>query len=190
MNQTDQMELVEKAGIKLCQIGIKLIQEERDMALSRGGRNTVYHNCDIYQGRPNYAACLMVMDQAFDGVNRELRPQCHDAIANRTCPALAMRKAELQAGRALFFVDYTELRERRQVQWALDEQNSPVQFRRRDGGGGRFKPTVMSAEDLAKVEARMENQVKEEPVRKTEVTDDDYNLNIMEQVAKKVLNDN
>lgn len=136
-------ELIEKAAIKLCPIGIKLIAEEHPIAASRSGNNTVFHHCDIYQGRPSYASCLHVMDHAAAGINAELRPECHAAIAKGTCPAQAMRKEELKAGRALFFVNYQDLVVQRKI--AQDAAADTVLFGRRakeTTKGKKFVPTV------------------------------------------------
>ncbi|WEU67319.1 hypothetical protein [Xanthomonas phage JGB6] len=43
---------------------------------------------------------------------------------------LEMRKAELRAGRALFFVDYRKLMVLREAKLERDREESPIQFRR------------------------------------------------------------
>lgn len=174
-------ELIDQAAIHVCSIGAVLIAEENPVSASRGGRNTVFHHCDIYQGRPSYASCLAIMDKTFEGTN-EYRPECAEAIHNGTCPALAMRRAELQAGRALFFVDYTELSKRRKEQYAIDRENSVIQFRRNKATPTtRFPLTTVKVFDAEDIKAR-----KTPP--KNEVSEDDFNTNIMEQVVKKALN--
>lgn len=139
----EHMELIDQAGIKLDAISLKLIQDEYPLDASRGGCNTVFHHCDVYQGRPSYASCLTVMDQAMEGKNFDLRPECHKAVANKTCPAMKLRKAELQAGRALFFVDYRDVvRERKRL---ADEAEPDILFGRRNkevAPRGKFVPTV------------------------------------------------
>lgn len=139
----EQQALIDKAAIKLDPIGIKLIQEEYPVDASRGGCNTIYHHCDVYQGRPSYASCLTVMDQAFEGKYEELRPECHKAVKAGTCPALAMRKAELKAGRALFFVDYRDVVRERQALHAATEPEILFGRRSKDTAPrGKFVPTV------------------------------------------------
>ena len=139
----DHQTMIDNAGIKLCQIGIKLIAEENSLDASRSGNNTVYHHCDIYQGRPSYASCLHVMDHAAEGKHEDLRPECHKAYREGTCPAMKMRRAELKAGRALFFVDYRKLvAERKRIQ---DEAEPDILFGRRNKESvprGKFIPTV------------------------------------------------
>lgn len=176
-------ELIDKAKIKLCPIGIKLIEEENPVSASRSGKNTVYHHCEVYQGRPSYASCLMVMDMVAEGT-AHLRPDCELAIKSGNCPAVAMRKAELRAGRSLFYVDYERLTAKRREQWALDRETSPVQFRR-NKTEKKFVPTTFSAEDIE----QEKKQRKPEPVTVTTKSkdEDDYNTNIMEKVVKKVI---
>lgn len=177
-------ELIDNANIRLCKIGAVMVTEDHPVAASRSGKNTVYHHCEIYQGRPSYASCLMVMDQTFEGVNH-LRPDCQIAIEAGTCPALAMRRAELKAGKALFYVDYIELTKRRAIQNELDRESSPIQFRR-NRTEKRFVPTQVQVLDADDIKSAPRKQTK--PQVETEA--DDYNTNIMEQVVKKVLNDN
>lgn len=171
-------ELIDQAAIKLCPIGIELIAEPNDLSMSRSGFNTVFHHCDIYQGRPSYASCLHVIELTMEkGDDFTLRPDCSKAIRERNCPAVKMRMEELKAGHALFFVDYKKLMERRGMQAALDRETSPVQFRRKRSPQ-EFKPTtVMPA---PRVEKPISTPAKP-------VSEPDYNTNIMEKVVKKVL---
>lgn len=160
--------------LKLCPIGLELLQEEHPVEASRAGRNMVYHHCDPLDYRASYAGCLFTMDAVFDG-RGHLRPECQAAIDNGTCNAVAMRKMELQEDKALFFVDYVELQRRRGIEWAKAAEESPVQFRRRDRNQKRWTPTevpVTNDAPIAKVEAPTEIQT-----------------NIMEQVLKKKVAD-
>jgi len=200
----DQLELIEKAGIKLDAISLKLIQEEYPHEASRRGVNTVFHGCNIMQGRFSYASCLTVMDQAFAGKNEDLRPECHAAIRARTCPALAMRKAELKADRALFFVDYQDVtRERKRL---ADEAEPAILFGRRSkevAPRGKFVPTVFDKQgrpifdkqkaaevELQKQEGPDNTKFKkpQKPKPKIELMGDGE-ASIMQRVLEKKLNE-
>lgn len=78
-----------------------------DRKLSMGGINAFYFHCDTYQGRSNYAVCQHTIDAVLEE-RVQLRSGCVDMIRNGTCPALAMRKREEEAGKALFFIDRRE----------------------------------------------------------------------------------
>lgn len=199
MNHQD---LIDAAAIKLDAIGARMIMEEHPIEASRSGQNTVFHHCDVYQGRPSYASCLMIMDMTFEGTNK-YRPECVTAIEKGNCPAVEMRKAELRAGKALFFVGHQDLMRRRQEQAALDRENSPIQFRRPKENKGpvpKFVPTQFTPEGrpifngvpLPVDGTPARNRVIPIAVKTptTELTDDDFNTNIMQQVVQKVLNDN
>ncbi|WPH68509.1 hypothetical protein [Stenotrophomonas phage BUCTxx99] len=200
----EHMELIDQAGIKLDAISLKLIQDEYPLDASRGGCNTVFHHCEIYQGRPSYASCLTVIDQAMEGKNFDLRPECHKAVADRTCPALAMRKAELQAGRALFFVDYRDVvRERKRL---ADEAEPDILFGRRSKEAvprGKFVPTVFDAkgqpifdkQKAAEVEIHIQEGPDNSKFKKPQKSKPkiervgDGDVSIMQRVLEKKLNE-
>lgn len=187
----EHQELLDKANIKTDAITLKLIESEQPLSASRAGRNMVFHSCDVLQFRPSYASCLMVMDQTAEGKNH-LRPECELAIQSGTCPAVEMRKAELRAGRALFSVDYIELAAARKAQAEYDAEHSVIQFRRRDKNTkfvptrtDELKPAVYDADDLRAAPKKYGTVV----TKPAPVEEPDYNVNIMEQVVQKVLND-
>lgn len=203
----EHLELIEKAGIKLDAISLKLIQEEYSHEASRRGTNTVFHACNVMAGRFSYASCLTVMEQAFAGKNEELRPECHAAIKARTCPALAMRKAELKAERALFFVDYQDVtRERKRL---ADEAEPDILFGRRNkevAPRGKFVPTVFDAngnpifdkKKAAEVELHVQegpdnskfDASKNKPKNKSKIQHvGNGEANIMQKVLEKRLNE-
>lgn len=199
----EQQALIDKAAIKLCPISIKLIQEEYPVDASRGGCNVIYHGCDIYQGRPSYASCLTVMDHAFEGKYEELRPECHRAVKAGTCPALAMRKAELKAGRALFFVDHRDMARERQK--LIDETEPEILFGRRSKESaprGKFVPTVFDKkgqpifdkEKASEVELHLQvgpdnNKFKPQKSKPKIERVGNGEVNIMQKVLEKKLND-
>lgn len=186
-NDIDHDDLIEQASIKLCPIGITLIHHEHETSKSRSACNTVFHHCDVMEQRRSYTSCLAIMDLAFAAGDDELpiALECQAAIRNGTCPAVRMRKAELQAGRALFYVDYVELMRRRAAQAEIDAESSPIQFRRKKAHT-KFTPTVMPSDVAAPA-------TKRKPAPRTtaepEMVDYEPETNIMEQVLKKVIND-
>jgi hypothetical protein len=114
--------------LKLCPIGFELLEEENDVDASRGGNNIVFHYCDPTVSRDSYAGCLNTLEAIVEG-RGHLRPDCEEAVRNGTCPAVAMRKQELMANRALYFVNYKELMRRRGLEWESAER--VVQYGRR-----------------------------------------------------------
>lgn len=188
-------ELIEKAGIKLCDIGIKLIHEPAPLAQSRSGSNTVYHACDILQARPSYASCLHVMDHQAEGVHVDLRPECHAAIACRTCPAQKMRMAELKAGHALFFVDYQALTREREARAKAADDGILFGRRGRDPAAKtkKFVPTVFDAKGQPIFDNKVLAELEENPVvikpktQKLERVGKKDPNNIMQKVLEKVI---
>jgi hypothetical protein len=180
-----QAELIEKHAIRLSAIELVLIEEPNDIDASRQGRNTVYLHCETYGGRPSYASCLCVIDQTIENDGQHaLRPDCAVRINDRTCPSIELRRAEIKAKRALFYIPYEKMAAARKAQAERDREDSPIKFRRKGKDTGRkFTPT-----DMTEFNARQEKPVS--APRKPEVikpVDDDYNTNILEKVAKKMM---
>lgn len=71
---------------------------------SMGGCNTVYHACEVYHGRSNYAVCLHTI-ACVEQKRMQLRSECEGAIQAGTCPALKMRAEERAAGVSIYFFD-------------------------------------------------------------------------------------
>lgn len=79
---------------------------------SAGGINTfTVKGCKVVGHTPGYCVCLNKI-KAFER-DKALTsyPECERAISSRTCPAIAMRQEEQAAGKALYFIDRTLLRE-------------------------------------------------------------------------------
>lgn len=70
--------------------------------VSKSGKNSFYHSCPLLNRRASYAVCLHTIDAAEDGRLPETC-ECNPHIGRGLCDALAMRKQEQEAGRALFF---------------------------------------------------------------------------------------
>lgn len=78
---------------------------------SKGGDNAHFHLCMEIGERKAYAACLSLIEQRKDGRLPIAYAQCSAAIGKKECPALAMRKQEKEAGKAMFFINRKKLRE-------------------------------------------------------------------------------
>ena len=78
---------------------------------SMAGVNAFNFGCKPLGFSPGYCVCLHKI-AAYER-DRELKayPDCDKAIRNQDCPALAMRKEEQVAGKALYFLDRNILRE-------------------------------------------------------------------------------
>jgi len=75
------------------------------VGMSAGGDNSHYVNCDVLGQKKAYAACLHIR-VLFDEVQHaDKHPyfECFNAIRRGVCPALAMRRQELEAEEALFY---------------------------------------------------------------------------------------
>ena len=87
-----------------------------DAGVSASKDNAYYvPYCTHAQHSPPYAACLCRIAERKHG-RLETRPDCSAAIGRKDCPALALRKQELDAGKAIFFVSRTELNERMRLE--------------------------------------------------------------------------
>jgi hypothetical protein len=77
-----------------------------DIAFSESGKNAHYHHCSVKDQRCNYAACLNTIKKSKNGT---LKPQsdranCDQTIKMGECPAVAMRKEEVVAKEALYYI--------------------------------------------------------------------------------------
>lgn len=71
---------------------------------SRAGKNRYYHECEPVGSSRHYGICLFTIE-AFERGQKLMEAPCVNAIKAGTCPALAMREREREAGRALYFVE-------------------------------------------------------------------------------------
>lgn len=113
-------------------LDIKFIDDETyPVEASESGDNAFYMNgCDAVGGRPNYAACLAKCAARKKGRLSELYSECSAAIGGKRCPALEMRKQEIAAGKALYFISrpklkaFNQYRRRMEVEaWTQLSQN-------------------------------------------------------------------
>ncbi len=182
---------------KLCQdpFGEALLLKEYPVELSRSPQNTIYHYCDVYQGRSSYAACLHFLDANIEG-RGYLRPDCEVAVKKGICPAVKMRKRELQAGRALYYVNYQEIGEMRRVAYEREAAESPIQFRKNKTPTKFIPIAVIPTDESAAEQAPLALKVKSKPqprVKKRDsvpaptLMDQEIETNIMQKVLEKRL---
>ena len=70
-----------------------------------GKRNAYAHCCPVVGHFRHYAVCLHLNKQRKDGRLEVLYADCSAAIGKKRCPATDMRKEELEAGKAIYFVE-------------------------------------------------------------------------------------
>ncbi|MEG2989813.1 MAG: hypothetical protein RR818_00585 [Citrobacter sp.] len=86
--------------------------EDKELALifppekSMSGRNSVYQFCDARQQQVSYAVCLHTIKKIEDGtMPKDQFIECQRGYTHNNCPAKKMRKQEIAAGQALFFIE-------------------------------------------------------------------------------------
>ncbi len=72
-------------------------------ASADGQRNAFIHSCDVLKQRRHYAVCLHLCDERKKGRLDIVYSDCSSLIGKKTCPALKMRKEEMDAGHAIYF---------------------------------------------------------------------------------------
>lgn len=77
------------------------------------GTNSYYlEYCNMGGHRPAYAACLNRINAVKSGASLGMNcTECSSAISIRSCPAIALREEELEAGRALYYVNRAKQQE-------------------------------------------------------------------------------
>lgn len=81
-----------------------------DVAMSATGINAYYiDTCAVVGQRPSYASCLAKVAARKEGRLPTAQAECSAAIGKCECPAQAMRKQELDAGQAMFFINRKKL---------------------------------------------------------------------------------
>ena len=78
---------------------------------SMAGINSFNFGCKPVGYSPGYCVCLHKLAAYERDQGLKSYPECEKAIRNKECPALAMRKEEREAGKALYFIDRNLLRE-------------------------------------------------------------------------------
>lgn len=76
---------------------------------SASGNNAYYVACSVVGQHAAYAACLSRLTQRKEGRLSVSYAACSSAIGKKDCPAIEMRKQELAAGKAMFFINRIKL---------------------------------------------------------------------------------
>jgi len=125
------------------------LQEARNqkflVTASCGGDNAFYlGHCGVVDHRPPYAMCLKHIADRKEGRLDPRWAACSAAVGNKTCAALKLRKEEIAADQALYFVP----RSRVQEMAAERDSASNERFARIAAGGKRSggKPQRKAAE--------------------------------------------
>lgn len=77
---------------------------KRPPEASRAGKNRYYHECEPVSSSRHYGVCLFTIE-AFERGQQLNETPCVEAMKAGTCPAMAMRQEERDAGEALYFVE-------------------------------------------------------------------------------------
>lgn len=104
---------------------------------SRAGINRYYHDCEPVGTSRHYGICLFTLE-AFERGQELMETPCVEAMKAGTCPALAMRQQERDAGQALFFkeADPEKAVDRKAAQRERDSiDRSSVSYQRGFSGG-------------------------------------------------------
>ena len=72
-------------------------------ASADGKRNAYHIRCNVVGHCRPYAACLNLCASRKEGRLDVMYAECSAAIGKKECPALAMRKEEVKAGKAIYF---------------------------------------------------------------------------------------
>lgn len=78
---------------------------------SAGGGNTYALSCRVVGWSPGYCVCLHKINAYERDGHLKSYPECDKGIGSKACLALELRAQERAAGKALFYVDRTLLRE-------------------------------------------------------------------------------
>lgn len=70
-----------------------------------GKRNAYHHQCAIIGNQQAYASCVDKLARRKHGALPVIFSDCSAAIGKKVCPAIAMRKEELAAGKAIYFIE-------------------------------------------------------------------------------------
>lgn len=86
-------------------------QPEYPPEQSMSGQNTYTIGCQVMGYSPGYCVCLHKIEAHTRDGDLKQYPECARAISNGSCPAIALRDQEREAGKALYFVHRELLRE-------------------------------------------------------------------------------
>lgn len=84
--------------------------------MSAKGSNAYHHGCDVTGHRAGYCVCVNKL-LAYEAGRRDFLEECVRGIQYGTCPAKIMRKREVEAGMAIYYVDRAKLSAARDAVW-------------------------------------------------------------------------
>jgi hypothetical protein len=90
---------------------VRARQSEYPPQQSGAGTNTYTIMCSVVGWRPGYCVCLAKIGAYERDHHLKSYPDCERGIRNKDCPALELRREEVTAGKALYYVDRQLLRE-------------------------------------------------------------------------------
>jgi hypothetical protein len=146
-----------------------LFDKEYPIERSMSGDNSLYHFCETFNARSNYAVCLhtILAARRCDPDQEALRPMCYDAIKARQCPAIEMRREEIEAKRALYYLSRNEITAIREREAAETAPEHRIMYGKLRGGLEGLKGTHGGQIDFSRYEASVaenERGARNEPV--------------------------
>lgn len=72
-------------------------------ASADGKRNAYHVSCQVVGHNRPYAACVRLCNEQSDGRLQSMYAECSAAIGRKTCPALQMRREEVEQHKAIYF---------------------------------------------------------------------------------------
>lgn len=127
-----------------------------DPSESLGGHNAFYFYCNGTQGRTNYASCLATIELAKKG-DDNMRPGCMAMIEKGGCPALKMRARELEAKRALFFIDRRTLVKDLEDRLARSQADNTIRYGKSRRATADLETTTPSADTIRSFESTLKS---------------------------------
>lgn len=117
-------------------------EQNHPVDASLGGDNAFYlGHCGVVDHRPPYAMCMKHVADRKEGRLDSRWAACSAAVGNKTCAAIKLRKEELAAGKALYYVPRSRMRELA----AEREEESNSRFARLLEGGKRTVERAVKA---------------------------------------------
>ncbi|WP_354734634.1 hypothetical protein [Acinetobacter nosocomialis] len=105
------------------------VEEPLDVELSKSGTNAYYCDfCPHTGNRPNYAACLNRIERVQKGDDKEMEVVCTVAIHRHHCEALEMREREIEAGKALYYINRAEIQKKVGINLANKDNSISSKF--------------------------------------------------------------
>lgn len=97
-------------------------QPDYEPEQSMSGNNTYSRHCEVVGWRPGYCVCLHKLNAYERDGSLKMYPECETGIRNKECQAIGMREMERAAGKSLFYVDRSLLREEMDKRFAASRE--------------------------------------------------------------------